>query len=68
MSSHAQQSEAPKLAVDAREAARMLSISPRHLGALVAAGDVPSLKLGRRRLFRVADLDRWLAQRSGTDA
>ncbi|MCP3906013.1 MAG: helix-turn-helix domain-containing protein [Planctomycetes bacterium] len=53
-----------QLAIGATEAARLLSISPRHLAALTAAGAVPSLKLGRRRLYRVADLDQWLAERA----
>lgn len=38
-------------------AARLLGISERHLSRLVKAGDVPSVELGRRRLFRRSELE-----------
>lgn len=39
------------------EAARYLRIGTATLDNLVAAGEIPSVKLGGRRLFRVAALD-----------
>lgn len=38
-------------------AARFLSISERQLARLTADGRVPSLRLGRRRLYKRADLE-----------
>lgn len=38
------------------EAARMLTISPRHVDALVARGLLPKVKLGSACRFRVADI------------
>lgn len=55
------------LAVDTRTAARLLSISVRYLRQLVRRGEIPSLRLGRRRLFRVEDLRRWLEAHSAHD-
>ena len=42
------------------DAAARLAISPRHLARQIASGALPSLKIGRRRLIRVADLRQWL--------
>jgi excisionase family DNA binding protein len=39
------------------EAARYLRIGTATLDNLVAAGEIPSVKLGGRRLFRIADVD-----------
>lgn len=52
----------PPLAVSLQVAARLLSISPRNLQGLAARGEIPSVPIGTRRLFRVASLDRWLAE------
>jgi len=41
----------PPLTLSLAEAARMLGISQWHCGELARAGKLPSLKLGRRRLF-----------------
>lgn len=49
--------------MDRAGAARFLGIGLSTLAELTATGDVPSLKVGRRRLYRVADLDSWLAGR-----
>jgi len=51
------------LAVGLRDAARMLGVSDRHLATLARAGEVPSVMIGGRRLFRLATLDAWLADR-----
>lgn len=52
------------LAVDARTAARMLSISPRTLWNLSNTGAVPVVRVGRRVLFQVRDLHEFLAARA----
>lgn len=46
--------------IGAPEAAAMLSISERLLWSLSACNAVPSLTIGRRRLFRPCELDAWL--------
>lgn len=42
--------------VDSKRAADLLGISPRSLFELRATLKIPSLTIGRRRLFDVADL------------
>jgi excisionase family DNA binding protein len=43
------------------EAADYLHISISALGNLLAAGQVPSIKIGRRRVFLRSSLDAWMA-------
>jgi excisionase family DNA binding protein len=50
------------LAVGLEEASAMLSVSARLLRKMASDGRVPSVKLGRRLLFRVQDLEMVLAQ------
>jgi len=46
-----------KLAVDMPEAAAMISVSTRTLQQYVAAGIIPTKKIGRRRVVTVAALE-----------
>ncbi len=56
------QSPSP-LAVGAREAAAMLAISRRTLWGLTAPrGPIPACKVGGRVLYRVTDLEKYLAK------
>jgi excisionase family DNA binding protein len=48
------------LAVGLEEAAAMLAISGRTLRKMASDGRIPSVKLGRRLLFRVRDLEQLL--------
>ena len=41
--------------------AERLSLSRRTVHRLIATGELPTLKIGRRRLVRLADLSKWLA-------
>lgn len=51
------------LAVGAREAAKRLGVSPRTWWRLVAMGKVPlGFKLGSRRLWRIEDIRRFVAE------
>ena len=51
-------------ALSIEEAADSLNISRAHLYKLLASGELPSLKLGSRRLILPSDLDAFLlAQR-----
>lgn len=53
------------LLVDRREAARLLAVSPRTIDNLRARGELPSLKIGARRVFDVSDLRRYIDARKG---
>ena len=48
-------------AIPVSEACVLVGISRSKFYELLNEGAVPSVKIGRRRLVRVADLDRWLA-------
>lgn len=53
------------LAVDARTAAQMLSISERSLFDLVAPrGQIRVVRVGQRRLFPIFELERWLREQT----
>jgi excisionase family DNA binding protein len=58
-------STAPR-AVSIREAAALLGISRSFLYELLAAGELPSVRIGRRRLIRPADIDDFLRSKSGS--
>ena len=46
--------------IDCHGAARLLSISERKLWDLTKAGEIPSLKIGKKSVrYRVADLEAW---------
>ena len=46
--------------VDAREAARLLSVSPRKLWGMTASGAIPHVRLGRCLRYPVDDLRLWI--------
>lgn len=56
------------LALRPRDAAKALSISPRHLWQLTKDGVIPCVRLGTGKrktiLYPVADLQHWLAQQA----
>ncbi len=49
-----------KLAVTVPEAAAMIGISESMLWRLLAVGDIAKVKIGRRTLIRVTELERFL--------
>ena len=49
--------------LSAAETAEYLSLSPRTLASLTSQGVIPSLTIGRRRLYCRASLDLWIAER-----
>jgi excisionase family DNA binding protein len=49
--------------VKTREAARLLRMSVRRLGALARSGSIPSYKCGATRYFRVESLSEWVDAR-----
>ncbi|MEQ9454676.1 MAG: helix-turn-helix domain-containing protein [Phycisphaeraceae bacterium] len=51
------------LLLNIRQAAKVLGISSRYVSDLVARDEIPSIKLGRRRLFPYDALKTWLAKK-----
>ncbi len=52
----------PAIGLRPRDAARALGIGERLLWSLTAPrGPIPVARVGSARVYRVADLDRWLA-------
>lgn len=54
---------AEPMAVDARTAAKVLGVSERTVWTLKDRGELPTVRIGRRVLYRVADLHEFLASR-----
>ncbi|MEL6567661.1 MAG: helix-turn-helix domain-containing protein [Pseudomonadota bacterium] len=54
------------LAVSPAEAAQMLGLGRTKLYELLAANEIASIKIGKRRLIRVAELDAWLKAKEAT--
>jgi excisionase family DNA binding protein len=53
------------IAVRVEEAARRLSIGRSAVFALIAAGDLPSFKVGRSRLVPVEALEEYVRRQTG---
>ncbi len=51
------------LTLPVRDAARAIGISERYAWELIASGELPALRLGRRRLVRVESISKFLAAR-----
>jgi excisionase family DNA binding protein len=54
------------LAVNVAEAARRLGVSPRTLATLIASKELPSRKIGRRRVIPVRSLEDFLRRDHAT--
>lgn len=54
-------SPVPRLALNKAEAARALGVSERQIEDMVASGQVPNVRIGRRVLLPVDGLRIWLA-------
>ncbi|MDP9364107.1 MAG: helix-turn-helix domain-containing protein [Chloroflexota bacterium] len=57
----------PRLLVRVEEAARLCSISRSLMYELVAAGEVPSLCIGRSRRIPLDGLQAWIETQTGPD-
>lgn len=55
---------AAALAVDLKTAAKILCVSERTLWAWARRGAVPSVRIGRRRVFPVRALEEWLRSKT----
>ncbi len=51
-----------RLALTVPEAAEAIGVSPRQIYNLARDYGLPTIKLGGRRLVRLADLERWLSE------
>lgn len=49
------------LLISAKQAGQLLGISPRHLYTLAKRGELSPRKIGRKVMFRMADLQRFAA-------
>ena len=49
-----------KIAIGVDEAAKRASLGRSFLWKAIMSGELHSYRLGRRRLVRVTDLDRWI--------
>jgi excisionase family DNA binding protein len=54
------------LSVSINEAARLLSLSPRMIAVLLKRGELASVRIGRRRLITMEELERF-ADASGPE-
>lgn len=52
------------ITVDVATAAKLVGLSRAAFYPLVMSGDVPSFKVGRRRLVPIAGLESWVARSS----
>ena len=59
--------EVERLAYSPAEVAAALGVCRQHVHNLIARGEIPSVKLGRRRLVRRAVLDALLSEEAGDD-
>jgi excisionase family DNA binding protein len=57
-----------RLGWSTREVAEMLGCSKRHIINQIKAGELPSVKLGNRRLVLAADLDEYFARQRASSA
>jgi excisionase family DNA binding protein len=63
-----QSQDGPPILVDVDGAARLLCISGREVWRMIADGEIPSIKWGRRRLVRRAALEVWAAKKEAAEA
>ena len=51
-----------KLLLSIPEVAQSLGLSERTIGKLVASNNIPSVKIGSRRLFKISAIKEWLSK------
>jgi excisionase family DNA binding protein len=54
----------PRVALSPAEAALSLGICERTITDLLTSGEIPSVRVGRRRLIPVRELRKWLTKRA----
>jgi excisionase family DNA binding protein len=68
MTTTKQQGESEALLVNERTAAELLGVAPRTVWALAARGELASVRIGRRKLYSLETLRRFVAERETTAA
>lgn len=58
----------PRFLLRAREAAKRLAISERHLHKLTAEGQIPCVRVGRLVHYSVSTIERWIRETESSDA
>lgn len=48
-----------------KDTAAFLALSPREIYSMVATGDLPAVRHGRRKMVDVKDLDAWIERNKG---
>tara|TARA_R110000787_G_scaffold11002_19_gene36643 strand:- start:5135 stop:5326 length:192 start_codon:yes stop_codon:yes gene_type:complete len=54
------------IAISPGEAARLVGLGRTKLYEVMGAGELPFVKIGTRRLIRMADLEAWIEKQSGS--
>lgn len=54
----------PQLALRPKDAARSLGVGARMLWTMTASGQIPHVRLGRRILYPLRELQDWLTKRA----
>jgi excisionase family DNA binding protein len=67
-SGHAQTAPPTRRLYSIAEVAQLLSVTTKHVYALAYNGELPTVKLGRRRLVPAEGLDRFIAALPEADA
>lgn len=60
--------DTPALLVDEPTAAAMCSVAPRTMWSLAASGALPCVRIGRRKLYAIETLRRFIAERESAGA
>lgn len=58
----------PKLLLTRDEAAQSLSLCTRTVDAMVARGELHAVRVGRKVLLPLAELQRWISEQIATEA
>lgn len=53
----------PRVTLSVAEAAKALSLSDRTITSMIAKGEIPVIRIGKRRLIPVDGLREWVASR-----
>ena len=56
----------PRVTLSVAEAAKALSLSDRTITSMIAKGEIPVVRIGKRRLIPVEGLRKWIASRTAT--
>lgn len=63
MTEPVQAGDTQALLIDERTVARLLGVSPRSIWTMAATGELPSVRIGRRKLYAVETVRRFIAER-----